>query len=297
MKSKNLSIKSNFKTAFLILTVYFSLSAMMITAKAQTLSSNKKAVQSDFRELGSNDALYKLNNDKTTENKIVSVKLEVLRPKVSFQNGESDFIKSIGYPKGVIENKIKGVVDVFFKVEPNGKATDIRILKSLDYDCDQAVLKAIHKANFVPDVIGGKAVTVRCILPVYFGLDPAEVGDRDIAETLPDNILKEKIYDNSKNWLDRTVSYKNGKSSFASSVVYPQDAIDHKVEGLVKAFFVVEPDGHTSNIRILKSLNYECDQSVIKAIHKVQFKPGMINGKAVRVHCILPVYFGLNGVN
>ncbi len=94
-------------------------------------------------------------------------------------------------------------------------------------------------------------------------------------------------------WLERKVTFYNGKRHFIESIDYPQSAINNKVEGVVKVFFVVEPDGKASGIRIVQSLNYDCDQAVIRAVHNATFKPGIANGKAVRVHCILPVYFGL----
>ncbi len=113
-------------------------------------------------------------------------------------------------------------------------------------------------------------------------------------EIEPDTILEAPVYDNNHKWLDRQVSFKYGKTDFVKSINYPEDAINGKVEGLVQIFFVVEPDGRTSNIKILKSLNYECDQAVIEAVHNARFNPGLRNGQPVRVHCILPVYFGLN---
>ena len=94
-------------------------------------------------------------------------------------------------------------------------------------------------------------------------------------------------------WLERKVTFYNGERHFVKSIDYPQSAINNKVEGVVKVFFVVEPNGEASGIRIVQSLNYECDQAVIRAVHNAKFKPGIANGKAVRVHCILPVYFGL----
>lgn len=95
-------------------------------------------------------------------------------------------------------------------------------------------------------------------------------------------------------WLEQKVTFFHGKRHFVNSIDYPQSAIDNKVEGFVKVFFVVEPDGRASGIRIVQSLDYDCDQAVIKAVHNAKFKPGIVDGKAVRVHCILPVYFGLD---
>ncbi len=97
-----------------------------------------------------------------------------------------------------------------------------------------------------------------------------------------------------KKWLDKTTTYKTDKVHFTKSITYPQKAIEKGIQGLVKVFFIVEPDGRASHIKIVESLDYECDQAVIKAVHNARFNPGTINGQSVRVHCILPVYFKLD---
>jgi len=213
---------------------------------------------------------------------------------VAYKKGVTNFVETIEYPKTAIEQKIEGTVKIFFVVEPDGSTSNIRILKSLNYDCDEAVIKAVHKTRFNPGMIAGQAVRVHCILPVHFGLDPSDTDNVSSKQGIvSESLLKMPAFDNNRDWLDRMVTYKKGEHRFVQTIDYPQSAIENKVEGIVKVFFVVEPDGTTSNIRILKSLDYDCDQAVIKAVHKARFNPGMINGQPVRVHCILPVHFGL----
>ena len=117
----------------------------------------------------------------------------------------------------------------------------------------------------------------------------------DSSSVDPDS--EEYTIDQNPTWLDRTVNYQMGETHFAKSIKYPQEAIDKGIQGLVKVFFVVEPDGRATHIKILESLDYECDQAVIQAVHYTKFDPGIVDGKSVKVHCILPVYFSLKNVN
>lgn len=122
--------------------------------------------------------------------------------------------------------------------------------------------------------------------------------DQIIEDPITDSLIPPEngdlILNKDPKWLDQKVVFYNGERNFVESIEYPQSAINNGLEGVVKIFFVVEPDGRASHIRIIQSLDYDCDQAVIKAVHNALFKPGMVGGKPVRVHCVLPVYFGMN---
>jgi protein TonB len=60
----------------------------------------------------------------------------------------------------------------------------------------------------------------------------------------------------------------------------------------VLARFVVDTDGHITNIEIENSGRKDLDESVVKAIGKMpRWKPGMQNGRPVPVYFRLPVTF------
>ena len=80
----------------------------------------------------------------------------------------------------------------------------------------------------------------------------------------------------------------------SSNVHYPEEAKDKGIEGRVFVSFVVEKDGSVTEVEVRKGIGKLCDEEaarVVKAMPK--WKPGMQDGKPVRVHYNLPFFFKL----
>lgn len=88
----------------------------------------------------------------------------------------------------------------------------------------------------------------------------------------------------------------NGLGNFIrSNQSYPRDAIEKKIEGIVIASFIVEKDGKVSKPTIVKGLGAGCDEEVLRLIGMMPvWKPGVKDGKNVRVKLNIPVEFKLN---
>ncbi len=86
-----------------------------------------------------------------------------------------------------------------------------------------------------------------------------------------------------------------GLKKYAESLMsYPEEAIRNHAEGVVLVNFVVEKDGHISNVRILRGIGYGCDDEVLRVFKEFpSATPGKIGGKPVRVGMTLPVRFEL----
>ena len=79
--------------------------------------------------------------------------------------------KYLKYPQSAIDSGISGRVIVEFTVDQEGKVKDVEIIKSLDYDLDEAALKTVEASpDWKPAKIAGKPVSVRIALPVEFRL-------------------------------------------------------------------------------------------------------------------------------
>lgn len=79
--------------------------------------------------------------------------------------------KYLKYPESAIEKGISGRVIIEFTVDYEGKVKDAEIIKSVDYDLDEAALKTIEASpDWKPAKIGGKPVSVRIAVPVEFRL-------------------------------------------------------------------------------------------------------------------------------
>lgn len=87
-------------------------------------------------------------------------------------NALYDYIgKNLQYPASARESGIEGKVIVSFTVEKDGCISDIKILRSLDPDCDEEAIRLIQSMPaWTPGKQGDKPVRVRMNLPIVFKL-------------------------------------------------------------------------------------------------------------------------------
>lgn len=80
-----------------------------------------------------------------------------------------------------------------------------------------------------------------------------------------------------------------------TNVRYPEAALKVGAQGRVVVNFIVEPDGTISNANVVSSVSEELDAEAIRVVENMpKWKPGMQNGKVVRVKYSIPVSFRLN---
>lgn len=92
----------------------------------------------------------------------------------------------------------------------------------------------------------------------------------------------------------QTPSFKNGHKSFQSSIAYPYEAIYNGIEGQVVIQFVINESGQVVSPRVIKGIGGGCEESVIDALLKTQFNPGMLDGSPVPTLCEIPITFKLS---
>ena len=81
-----------------------------------------------------------------------------------------------------------------------------------------------------------------------------------------------------------------------NNVQYPAEAEKAGIQGRVIATFVVEKDGSISNAKVVKSVDPLLDAEALRVIGAMpNWKPGMQNGKIVRVKYTVPLSFHLDG--
>ena len=88
---------------------------------------------------------------------------------------------------------------------------------------------------------------------------------------------------------------RGGLGAYYINIEYPQPAIDAGIQGRLVLDFVVEPDGHASEIQVYQPLHPLLDSSAVRALRKTVFMPGRSGGEAVAVRMRLPVLFQIMG--
>ncbi len=83
-------------------------------------------------------------------------------------------------------------------------------------------------------------------------------------------------------------------SFIANEIRYPSPAVENNVAGKVYVSFIVETDGRISNIKVIKGIGSGCDEEAIRVVSLMpNWKPGMKEGKKVRVSTTIPFTFEL----
>ena len=80
----------------------------------------------------------------------------------------------------------------------------------------------------------------------------------------------------------------------SENIKYPEMAKQKNTQGKVLVTFVVEKNGSISDVKVAKGIGDGCDEEAVRVISAMpKWKPGMQNGKKVRVSFAIPISFRL----
>lgn len=88
-----------------------------------------------------------------------------------------------------------------------------------------------------------------------------------------------------------------GMRALMKEVDYPRAAKRSGIHGRVFVQFVVTTDGKPVNVKVFKSAHRLLDRAAVKAVEKMTFEPGILNGEPTNVVMSLPVTFRLRNVS
>lgn len=96
--------------------------------------------------------------------------------------------------------------------------------------------------------------------------------------------------------VDQQPSFVGGEEAMrqflGQSIVYPLAATKANVSGRVTLQFIIEKDGSIGDVNVLKGIGFGCDEEAVRVIKSMpNWKPGIQNGKPVRVYFTIPVVF------
>lgn len=182
--------------------------------------------------------------------------------------------KNLARPKNIIN--INGRVILSFMVQPDGRLTDLKIVKSLQPEYDKEALRIVKLSSpWKPAIINGKKVESRYLLPVSF----------DSALKTDTTIYK---------FVDEAPQFPGGDAAFikylGENIRVPKAALKENIQSRFIFKFIVEKDGSLSNPQIIKTLNKAMAKEVLRVINATpKWMPGKLNGRPVRVLYSIPV--------
>jgi len=111
-------------------------------------------------------------------------------------------------------------------------------------------------------------------------------------------IYKYKSIADTYSKVDTVPEFPGGLNAFGQFlgryIRYPADARENNIQGRIIISFIVEKDGGITNIKIVRGIGYGCDEEAIRVMKlSPPWKPGMLNGNAVRVAFSVPISFSI----
>jgi periplasmic protein TonB len=104
-----------------------------------------------------------------------------------------------------------------------------------------------------------------------------------------------EIIDEPQIWVEQMPEFNGNINKYLSEAInYPVIAVEIGLQGKVLCEFVVNKDGTIVDVRVVRGIDRSLDNEAMRVIKSMPaWKPGRMNGKAVRVKFTLPVNFRL----
>jgi TonB family protein len=178
------------------------------------------------------------------------------------------------YTPGAMKRRVTGLVAVELVVEIDGSVSNVRVVRPLDSELDEAAVAAVRQWQFKPGMREGKPVRVAVEAELSFSLQ-------------------------GEPRLDSPQVFKAGPGVVVPSVLkevkpdYTKGAMEAGIQGTVTLDCVVRTDGSVGETRVTRGLDPGLDAQAIAALKQWQFKPGARDGKPVPVQVFVEINFTL----
>ncbi len=215
----------------------------------------------------------------------------------------SEFIdEEMIYPAEALAKSVEGTVTLDFIVLPQGTVKEVKC-RSLNPFLEAEALRIFSLIVWEPAQYRGKAVESKVSFQVPFSIrhyykvcKKRGYTSIDFPPMPVDSSGKIYQYKNTDQAPVPVFKDKNMNVQIflAENFVYPDEALKRNITGVVKVNFIVEPHGRISNVNVVDFVGAGCSEEAVRLIKALRWKPGVRDGKAVRVNMSFPITFGLS---
>lgn len=225
---------------------------------------------------------------------------EVVEQMPEFHSGQDSLALFISehlrYPKYAKELEKEGKVFVKFVVEPDGRISNLRVVKTFDGSCAEEALRVLKftSGKWKPGKQRGKKVRVNIVQPVIFKLSSSKTQTNN-QPTIANNEIEEKAVPAI---IETLPKYPGGDAEMykfiGKHLKYPKKARRKGIEGMVIVQFTVDKEGNVTDPKVLRDIGYGCGEAALKVVKKMpKWTPGSQRDKPVPVRMTLPFNFKL----
>ena len=119
--------------------------------------------------------------------------------------------------------------------------------------------------------------------------EPAGTAEAKVTEADPNQIFTS---------VEQSPEFPGGLDKFyaylGKTIQYPAIAKENNTQGRVIVTFVCERDGSLTDVKVVRGIGDGCDEEAVRVVKKSpRWKPGIQNGRPVRVQYTVPISFTL----
>lgn len=203
------------------------------------------------------------------------------------------------YPEDAKAAHVSGIVVVEAVIGEDGSVTDAKIIRSIAL-LDEAALAAVRQWKYAPTTLNGQPVPVIMTVTVNFTLNTgdgmASSGGSMQSAPLPMTVFPEIKMPPERAFLNGTEVLRIGGDVKAPErtkyvqPVYPKEAQDAHVTGIVIIEAIIDETGHVAQTKVLRSV-LGLDQAAVDAVMQWEYTPTLLNGVTVPVLMTVTVNF------
>lgn len=209
------------------------------------------------------------------------------------------------YPPAAVAERRQGVAILEVRIDENGDVSEARVVRSIGEDLDAAATDAVLQWRFTPTKLNGRAVPLLMTVTVNFVLDadlttpppppspppPPPAPPASVAEPPPPPPPP------PSGGSDQTLRI-GGEIKAPTKIkdvrpVYPAQAKESNVSGIVILELRVDEHGNVTNAKVIRSVAL-LDDAAVDAALQWKYTPTTLNGQAVPVIMTVTVRFSLD---
>lgn len=190
------------------------------------------------------------------------------------------------YPEEARKAGVQGVVIIEAGTDIHGRVTSATVLRSIP-QLDQAAIDAVKQWVYEPMTIKGKPTGIIFTVTLAFKLDGEK--DKDLGKVVS---ISEKDEEFARGATKAEGEIKPPRMIKDVLPVYPEEARQARIEGVVILAVRMDINGRVKNTKILKSIP-QLDQAAKDAVKQWVYEPLLLKGKPVEVVFTVTVRFQL----
>jgi TonB family protein len=218
-----------------------------------------------------------------------------------------DLMKSeMVYPWAAREAGHEGTVKIACTVKHDGSVAEVRVVQSVNETLDNEAFRLFRLLQWVPAMANGVYIDQRQETLIDFNLKKYQrcVRQRGYDQVpYPHEPVSTSPHIYPVSQLDSLPHplFEETTTDFSDFInqhlQYPDAALKQGVSGTVELYFVAEPSGRVSNIKVLQSVGAGCNEEAMRLVQMMRWFPGVKAGEAVRTALTLKITFGLSNQN